>query len=204
MGFIVDLVIIAIILLSTYLAYKKGLVNLAIGLCAFIISIAVTVILYQPISNLVINMTNIDETIENIIYEKTNDIMKTDKENDELTNSVVEMTKNEMLPETARILAINIVTGGVIVILFIAIKLTLRFVSAFANAVAKLPIIDQVNKAGGLVYGILRGAFIIYVLLVIAKVPAQMNPNNVVNENISQSCLGKTMYEHNILNVFFK
>ena len=60
---VVDLIIIAIVALSTFLAYKKGLVNLAIGLCAFVISIAITVILYQPISNLVINVTSIDEMI---------------------------------------------------------------------------------------------------------------------------------------------
>lgn len=204
MGIIVDLIIIAIILLSTFLAYKKGLVNLAIGLCAFIISIAVTVILYQPISNLVINMTNIDETLENVIYEKANDVMQIDEKNHELANSVIEMTKNEMLPHTARNLAVNIVTGGVIVVLFIGIKLALRFVSAFANAVAKLPIIDQINKAGGVVYGVLRGVLIVYVLLLISNVPAQINPNNTINENIGQSYLGKTMYENNILNVFFK
>lgn len=203
MGIIVDLIIIAIILLSTFLAYKKGLVNLAIGLCAFIISIAVTVILYQPISNLVINMTNIDETLENVIYEKANDVMQTDERNDELANNVIEMTKNEMLPDTARNLAINIVTGGVILVLFIGIKLALRFISAFANAVAKLPIIDQINKAGGVVYGILRGVLIVYVLLLISNVPAQINPNNTIHENIGQSYLGKTMYDNNILNIFF-
>lgn len=203
MGIIVDLIIIAIILLSTFLAYKKGLVNLAIGLCAFVISIAITVILYQPISNLVINVTNIDETIENAIYEKANAIMQENVSGNEVTDNVIEMTKNEMLPETARNLAVNIVTGGVIIVLFVAVKIILRFVSSFANAVAKLPIIDQINKAGGLVYGILRGVLVIYVILLLSSIPAQINPNNIMNENIDQSYLGKIMYENNILKVFF-
>lgn len=200
---VVDLIIIAIVALSTFLAYKKGLVNLAIGLCAFVISIAITVILYQPISNLVINVTSIDEMIEDTIYEKANEIMEKNVNEDDLTNSMIEMTKNEMLPETARNLAVNIVTGGVIIVLFVGVKVALRFVSAFANAVAKLPIIDQINKAGGLVYGLLRGILIVYVILLIVNIPAQINPNNVVNENIQQSYLGKSMYENNILNVFF-
>lgn len=203
MGIIVDLIIIAIILLSTFLAYKKGLVNLAIGLCAFVISIAITVILYQPISNLVINVTNIDETIENAIYEKANAIMQENVSGNEVTDNVIEMTKNEMLPETARNLAVNIVTGGVIIVLFVAVKITLRFVSGFANAVAKLPIMDQINKVGGLVYGIVRGVLVIYVILLLSSIPAQINPNNIMNENIDQSYLGKTMYENNILKVLF-
>ena len=44
MGVIVDLIIIAIVALSTYLAYKKGLVALAIKLCAVVISIVITLL----------------------------------------------------------------------------------------------------------------------------------------------------------------
>ena len=84
---VVDLIIIAMIGLSTFLAYKKGLVNLAIGLVAFIISVLITVILYQPIANLIINGTNMDETIENVIYEKANGVMQENKGEDELTDS---------------------------------------------------------------------------------------------------------------------
>lgn len=204
MGIIVDLIIIAVILLSTFLAYKKGLLKLAIGLCAFVISIVVTFILYQPISNLVINITSIDETVENAIYEKANNIMEENNKEDELTNQLIETTKNEMLPETARSLAINIVKGGVILVLFIATKLIIRFVSVIADAIAKLPIISQFNKLGGLAYGLLRGILIIYVALLILKVPEQIEPKNTVNQSIEQSALGKTMYQNNILNVFFK
>ena len=59
MGVIVDLIIIAIVALSTYLAYKKGLVALAIKLCAVVISIVITLLLYKPVSNLIINTTSI-------------------------------------------------------------------------------------------------------------------------------------------------
>jgi uncharacterized membrane protein required for colicin V production len=203
MGIIVDLIIIAIIVLSTFLAYRKGLVKLALGLCSFIIAIVLTFIFYQPVSNLVINVTRIDETIENAIYEKANNIMKENETDSELTNQIIETTKNEMLPETARTLATNIVRGGVILILFVAIKIALRFITALADAIAKLPILNQINKAGGIVYGILRGILIIYVALLILTIPGQINPNNTVNQSVDQSFLGKTMYQNNILNVFF-
>ncbi len=204
MGIIIDLIIVAIIVLSTYIAYKKGLVKLAIGLCSFVISIAITFVLYQPISNLVINITGIDEAIENSIYEKANEVMQENKSEDELTNQMIETTKNEMLPETARTLAINIVTGGVIIVLFIAIKIALRFVSAVADIVTKIPIISQLNEAGGMLYGLIRGILIVYVLLLIIRIPAQINPNNEITKNMNQSYLGKAMYENNVLNVFFR
>lgn len=205
MGIIVDLIIIGIVVLSTFLAYRKGLVKLAIGLCAFVISIVVTLVLYQPISNLVINTTGIDEAIEKAIYEKTNDIMQSEEENNgnELTNKMVEAAKNEVLPETARNLSINIVKAGVMIILFIAVKIALRFVTVLADAIAKLPIIDQLNKTTGMIYGIIRGILIVYVVLLIAYLPGQISPDNAINSGIEQSMLGKTMYENNILNVFF-
>lgn len=203
MGIIVDLVIIAIIVLSTFLAYRKGFVKLAIGLCAFVISIVVTIVLYQPISNLVINATTIDEAIEDAIYEKANDVIKENENQNQITNQMIESAKNNMLPETARNLAINIVKGGVMIVLFLAIRIALRFITALADAIAKLPIIDQINKTTGMVYGIIRGIIIIYVGLLIIAIPGQINPNNSVNEGIDSSFLGKTMYENNILKIFF-
>lgn len=205
MSIVVDLIIIGIILLSVFLAYKKGLVSLAIGLVSFVIAIAVTIILYKPISNFVINSTNIDETIENIIYEKANETLKKDeKENNEISQIVVESTKNALLPETARVLSVNIVTGGVIVILFILVKLALRFVTSLANLIAKLPIINQINKVGGIIYGLIRGLLIVYIALLLISIIGKINSDNILHKNIENSYIGKTMYENNILNIFFE
>ena len=160
MGILVDTIIIVFVALSAFLAYRKGLVKLAIQLCAFIIAIAITFVLYQPISNFVIYNTNMDETIENAIYEKANEIMQKDKAASE--NGIMQVAEKGMLPQTARTLAVNIVRGGVILLLYLAIQIALRFITALANFVSKLPIINQLNKAGGLIYGLVRGILIIY------------------------------------------
>jgi uncharacterized membrane protein required for colicin V production len=203
MGIIVDLIIIGIVLLSTFLAYRKGMVKLAIGLCAFVISIVVTFVLYTPIANLVINVTSIDEAIEDIIYEKANDMLKEDTQKDTITSQIVEDAKNEMLPETARTLAVSIVKGGVMVVLFVAIRIALIFITVLADAIAKLPIINQINKTTGTIYGAIRGILIVYVILLILAIPGKINPQNSLNTGVEQSILGKVMYENNVLNVFF-
>lgn len=203
MGIIVDLIIIGIVLLSTFLAYRKGMVKLAIGLCAFVISIVVTFVLYTPIANLVINVTSIDEAIEDIIYEKANDMLKEDTQKDTITSQIVEDAKNEMLPETARTLAVSIVKGGVMVVLFVAIRIALIFITVLADAIAKLPIINQINKTTGTIYGAIRGILIVYVIFLILAIPGKINPQNSLNTGVEQSILGKVMYENNVLNVFF-
>ena len=203
MGKKVDLMIIGIVLLSTFLAYRKGMVKLAIGLCAFVISIVVTFVLYTPIANLVINVTSIDEAIEDIIYEKANDMLKEDTQKDTITSQIVEDAKNEMLPETARTLAVNIVRGGVMIVLFVAIRIALIFITVLADAIAKLPIVNQINKTIGMIYGVMRGILVVYVVLLVLTIPGKINPNNSLNSSVEQSILGKVMYENNVLNVFF-
>ena len=107
MGVIVDLIIIAIVALSTYLAYKKGLVALAIKLCAVVISIVITLLLYKPVSNLIINTTSIDETIQNAILEKATDVIRQEEESD-LSNEVIDFAKDGVLDVKARELSIQI------------------------------------------------------------------------------------------------
>lgn len=202
MGIVVDLIIIGIIALSTFLAYRKGLVALAIKLCAVVISIVITLILYKPVSNLIINTTSIDETIQNAILEKATDVIKED-EKSELSDKIVNQATSGMLDTEAREISIQIINTGVIIILFIIIKLLLRFVTVIANKVAKLPIINQFNKVGGIIYGLLRGLIITYIVLLLIGFAGQINKENSLHKEINKSTLGKAMYENNILNVLF-
>lgn len=154
MSIVVDLIIVVLILMSVLTAYKKGLVSLALGLVYFLIAIAITTVLYKPVSNFIINATSIDETIENVIYEKANNAIE---EKSDGSTQAIDLAKKGMLPETARILAINIVTGGVIIILLVGTRIALIFAKTISNWVTSLPILKEINKAGGIAYGLLRG-----------------------------------------------
>ena len=203
MGIVVDIIIVAILALTIYLGYKKGLVEVAVKICAFVIAIVATVILYKPFANIVINVTGIDETIENSIIESANKAINNNNENGvakEIRNSAT----GEIIPEAARKIAVNIVTGGCAIILFLAVRIGLIFVTALANAIAKLPILKQFNKAGGIIYGALKGIIIVYAILLLINAYAQFKPQNIMSENIEKSYIGKIMYQNNIFNVFFE
>ncbi len=206
MGIIIDIIIIAIIAISTFLAYKKGLIALAIKLCAFIIAIVVTFILYNPVSNLVINVTNIDETVQNAILEKTTDLINQEEiaNQNETMQNLINQAKEGTLPEASRELAISIVKFGVMIILFLALRIGLVFVTALANMLAGLPIIKQLNKSGGIVYGLLRGIILVYAIFMIMVIVQKVNPTMNIEENIKETFIAKYMYEHNVLNIFIK
>ena len=200
MGIVVDFIIVAIILLSTFLAYRKGLITLAIQLVAVVIAIVLTLLLYKPVSNVIINGTGIDETIQNAILEEANDIMTNEEKG---ANQVVETIQNNMLPETARAISINIIEGTVILVLYIVIRIALKFVTAIANLVSKLPILNQLNQLGGIIYGILRGVLIVYVILLLVNLSGEIEPQNQVYTAVEESYIGKMMNENNILDILF-
>lgn len=200
MSIVVDIIIVAIILLSTFLAYRKGLITLAIQLVAVVIAVVLALLLYKPVSNVIINVTGIDESIQNAILEEANDMMTNDEEG---ANQVVETIQNGMLPETARTISINIIEGAVILILYIVIRIILKFVTALANLVSKLPILNQLNQLGGTIYGILRGVLIVYILLLIVNLSGEIEPQNHVYTAVEESYIGKMMNENNILDILF-
>lgn len=200
MGIVVDFIIVAIILLSTFLAYRKGLITLAIQLVAVVIAVILTLLLYKPVSNVIINGTGIDETIQNAILEEANDIMTNEEKG---ANQVVETIQNNMLPETARAISINIIEGTVILVLYIVIRIALKFVTAIANLVSKLPVLNQLNQLGGIIYGILRGVLIVYVILLLVNLSGEIEPQNQVYTAVEESYIGKMMNENNILDILF-
>ena len=213
MGILIDIIVVALIALSVFLGYRKGFIELSVKLLAFLIALVITLILYKPISNLIINNTQIDENIQNTILDKVNgNSTETENENSktqenntnesDIVENVANEMKAEILPQAARDLSINIINAGIIIILYILIRIALKFVTAIANLVAKLPIIKQINKLGGVIYGLLRGLLLIYVILLIISFVGKVNPENKIHKQIEETNLTKAMYEHNIIEIF--
>ena len=194
---IADIIIIAVLALSIFLGYKKGLIELGISLCAVVIAIVATIILYRPITNIIINTTNLDETIETKIVENLS-ISEQDKTN------IQGQIQNEILPTTAREISISIIRTGVMLILYIVIRIVLRFVTALANLIAKLPVLEQFNEIGGIIFGVIRGIAFVYIVLLIISFVGQINSTNIVHTEIEKSLIAKEMYKNNIISLLIK
>lgn len=210
MGIFIDIVIVAILLLSIIMGYKKGLVNVIFNLCAFLVAIIITVILYKPIAGIVINNTQIDENIEQTIIEKGTSEKEenTDGSLDEYIEKYVQDAavdaKNEAVQIAAKAIAVNVVNIITAILLFIIVRIALIFVKFLVEALAEIPIIKQFNKAGGILYGALRGLIIIYVLLAILFFIVSVNNNIEISSAIDSSIITKYLYGNNIiLNILF-
>ena len=202
MGIVIDIILVLIVALSAFLGYKKGLVELGAKLFAGIIAIVITLIIYKPVGNIVIKNTSIDEKIENTILEKTTNVIdenskiSDNKYIQDASDNAVSQVKEEVLPEQARNIAVNVVYGATALMLFIVSKIVLSIVISLANAVASLPILKQFNEVGGLLYGLVRGAIISFVLILVIGTVAKLNPNGSLSKNVESTYLLKEVYDN--------
>lgn len=224
MGIILDIVIIAIIALSIFLGYRKGLVKIAVKLCAFLIAIIVSIVFYKPVSNIIINNTQLDEKIESAIIENGSIKIEEDEETqnyaqeqeEEQTNEsflenvqgyvdeTITETQNELVRKAAKEISGRLINIIIIVGLFIITRLILILLVLISDVITNIPIIKQFNKLGGILYGIIRGLLLIYAILAIVFLVVSISGNSNILQTIESSVLTEFMYESNILlNIIF-
>lgn len=219
MALLLDGIVIAIILLSTYLGYKKGLIEVAFKIVSFIIAIIITLILYKPVATLIIEHTTWDDTIEQTIYEKLagtniNEGQTIDKDQTDLPGIVVnyinegiENTVNQAQEGIAQMVSKNLTQSIIqiltMIILFTITRIGLIFAKVLLEAVAELPVVKQFNEIGGILYGILRALILILALLAIASFILPMLNQNVLLTYIDHSIITKFLYNHNIILILF-
>lgn len=201
MALIIDLIIVAIILLFTFLGYKRGLVKLAISLCTFFIAIIVAFALFKPISNVVIENTSIDETIKSTITDKI--LLEGSSPEDEVEKDLdlpkmILKGSEKTVKNIANSFSTAIIETTCFLIIFIVVKIVLKFVTILADLIAKLPILKQFNKLGGTIYGVLEGLFIVFVIFGIVSLVSPLMDASILNK-INESVLGSWFYNNNIL-----
>lgn len=220
MAIVIDLAVIGIILLTTFIGYKRGLIGVAFKILSFIIALVITLILFKPVSSFIMNKTELGTTINTAITEKlesqnieSGEIKKEETDlpnvvvdyvNKQITNTVNE-AKNSLVETLAKDLTETIINIIVIVVIFIISKILLLFAKTILEAVAELPILKQFNEIGGIIYGLLKGILIIYVILTIISLILPMMDKNSILQAINSTILTKILYNNNlILMIFFR
>ena len=208
MGILMDLIIIAILVLSIIMGYKKGLINVIFNIFAFFIALIATIILYRPVANIIINNTEIDDKIKSAIINNTTEEKQSEESSsntgmqkyieDAIKNTADEAKSQviETVANTVSIRAVEILTS---IILFIVIRAVLIVLKVFTQAIANLPLIKQFNELGGVVYGIAKGLVIIYIILTIMYFVVSINGKGNIAEAINNSYITKILYNNNII-----
>lgn len=210
MGIVIDIVVIAILVLNIIIGYKKGLINVVFNILAFFIAIIITFILYKPVSNFIINNTEIDDKIKQTIIENSKKEDNSDNEKTESSNIIQKYVENsiknaeeeakektiELVANTISIRGVEILTG---ILLFIVTRLILIVLGFITKFVANLPLIKQFNEIGGVLYGLFKGLLIIYIILTIMFFVVSINQKGIISKTIENSYITRILYDNNII-----
>lgn len=213
MSIIIDLIIIGILALCIFFGYRKGLTKCVIKILSFIIAIVVAVILFKPVSNFVIQNTEIDDHIKEAIVNIVKDDVEENGQVKEDTNlpkaivdyinesvkNAVEEAKNSVVEIAAEEIAQVTINVGVAILLFIVVRIALVFISALSKIITDLPIIKQFDKVGGILYGALKAFVIIFVVLALISLISPMIEQTGIIIAINKSFIGSILYNNNIL-----
>ena len=197
--------------LSIFLGYRKGLVKIAVKLCAFLIAIIVSLVFYKPVSNLIIINTELDEKIEDVIAGKFTEEKNIDESDKSFLNNIqvylddtIVETKNGIVENISKEISERLINILAMIGIFIVTRLILILLVLISDLITNIPIIKQFNKFGGVLYGIIRGMLLIYGILSIVFLVISISSNNNILTTIDSSFITKFMYENNILlNIIF-
>lgn len=210
MAIIIDIVIVAIIALCLFLGYRRGLTGSLLKILSFVLAIVIAFILFKPVSNLVINHTNWDDSLKTSIEQFITEKTATPEEKSSLPQVIVDYIDETMaqsvneakevaIENTAQSVTNLIVNAGVWIAVFIIARILLIFIKFITALIAKLPVIKQFDKLGGILYGILEAFVILYVLLAIISFIAPMINNAEFIDALNKSFIGSMLYNNNIL-----
>lgn len=189
MGIVLDLIIVLLLVINIIIGYKKGLVEVVFNICAFLIALVVALILYKPVSNIVIKNTNIYGKIRETIVNN----------NIEEEQSIVKDVQNKTKEQLADVISMKAVNIIVAIVLFIIARIAVILLKTVLEGIAELPIIKQFNQIGGIGYGILKGFLLIYILVTLLFFVNAIVGNNKVSAVVEESFITKVLYENNII-----
>lgn len=223
-GIIVDIILFFIIAGNATIGYRRGLTRVIFSICSSIIAIILVFILYKPTTNYIIQHTKASQKLESafaenlqFLFEKDEPENTQDMQNNHTINSMlkvfigdemgnlIEETTDSVVQYMSVQISHKIISVIVFFALFTIIRLLLYIIRNYIELVANLPIIRVVNGSGGMVYGIIRGFFIIYITFALLSLIMPIVGNTIITEAIQKSLIGSKMFNHNIiLNLIFK
>lgn len=203
MNFLIDIILLLIIAITTFIGYKRGLIKIAFKLVSFILAIIISIVLYRPISNFVINYTTIDDNIEKTIENRLSSSSITKEETDNIIANYYSNVKNSSISVVSEGISKTIINIGCILLVFIISNIVLLFFKFSGDLIAKLPLIKQCNSIGGFIYGLLQGFLLIYIFLAIVSILSPIIDVNKFINIINSSIITNIMYNNNIIFILF-
>ncbi len=113
-----------------------------------------------------------------------------------------------VMKSSADAIADGIVNGIGFLVVLIGCIMAVKLIGMILDIATEAPIIKQVNKFGGMLFGVAKAALLVFVLMMLAMYIGPLFPDLKLVSMIYESKIGVYFYEHNLLliaiNMFMK
>lgn len=176
MDYIILIGVIAVLVLSGLNGYKKGLVKIVLSMVAMIVTVILAGLLTVPVSGIIKEATPVYEAIEtsidDIVKSNNIDVSTIDKLNlpEQLQEKIMEGADeaienfNNYIVTTVSDMILKALT---FLILIVVIYIIVSIIIKVFDFISKLPIINSINKTGGLIVGLAQGLIVIWIACLI-------------------------------------
>ena len=185
--------------------YATGFIKTILSFGSIIVSILLTRMFTPSVASVVKDVTNIESTLTSMIYNSLinthlYDSLSIPFIKDAIGTGNIEMTIKEGLCANLANAIINLLCGiAVFVITMILIKIVIRIL----DIIDLIPVVGQLNKLLGGVFGILEILVITWIGFAILRVFEGVPNIQTITDNIKQSFLVGSIYNNNFIYEFF-
>jgi uncharacterized membrane protein required for colicin V production len=200
---IIDIILIIFVFLGAFMGYKKGLINVLVSFIGVILALVLAFLLQIPVAN-ALRESEVGNKIYTTVYDginKATEDQKQDVDNTSFYSTIVKgFLSDEQINTHSEKLTMFILKGISFFSIFVIVTIIIFILRTILNIVFDLPILNSVNKYGGLGLGALKSILAVYIILaVIAFISPMPQVSKNVVQNINKTNVTKVLYNNNML-----
>lgn len=206
MDYVILIGVIVILALSALYGYKRGFVHIVLSMVAMLVTFILAGLLTVPVSAMIKSATplydHIEKSVSELVAENNVDINSIS--NLGLPKNIEEKIMegagealgnfNEYIVDTLSDMLLKALTFfGLIIVIYIIV----RIVIVICDFISKLPVLNSINKTGGLVVGIAQGLLVLWIACLVVTAFSDKSWAQEVFRQINGNPLLTFIYDNN-------
>ena len=207
---LMDIIFIAIIVLSVICGVKRGIIKTVLSISSFFVSIVAALLLYNPFMDLLSSnpaaaqwLSAAEGSIKAAVAPAIN-LEKLMSEGDAFKYIIGSDMLSQGADAIAEALAEAVIHLITVVLFIIIIKLLVSLLFGVFKVAAKMPVIKQANGLIGGLLGLVMGVFICWIAAAVMGLAVGQPGFAWVSDGINTSILAKYLFKSNIIFAIFK
>lgn len=207
---IIDIIVVAILLLSAYTGYKKGLISILVGFISLILAIIIAFLFQGTLADFLYYNTPVGMSVSKTVTSFVMDNLEatTQGENiDKKDGNMLEILdmfisdekENVIIDDVSSKITMYVLRGLSFIALLIVVMLICYIITMLLNFVFSFPILDSINRFGGIGINLVKTLVKVWIVFAIISFVSTVPMIDPIVEQINSSILSKLLYNNNLL-----